>query len=175
MILRATRAASLIGAVLLTAACASNSGAPSSSGSGNPSQTETSSASPTACWESPLTGLCAEQSQPVLVVKIDDVKEARPQFHLNQADLVLVEPVEGGLTRLMAVFQSQQPDIVGPVRSARITDTDLVPAFGRPGFAYSGSQQKLVPYLKAAPMQMVGAPQGGTGYSRLNDARPRTT
>lgn len=106
---------------------------------------------------------------PVLIVKIDDVGEARPQFHLNQADMVLVEPVEGGLTRLFAAYNSTFPDVVGPIRSARITDTDLAPAFGNPLFAYSGSQRKLVPYLQATRMQMVGAPQGGTGYSRLSD------
>lgn len=105
----------------------------------------------------------------MLIVKVDDVREARPQFNLNSADVVLVEPVEGGLTRIMAVYQSRQPNYVGPVRSARITDTDLVSAFGKPGFAYSGSARKLVPYLKAATMQMVGAPQGGRGYSRLGD------
>lgn len=121
------------------------------------------------CWTSPMTGTCSTPDAPVLIVKIDDVIEARPQFHLNQADVVLVEPVEGGLTRLFAVYNSTLPETVGPIRSARITDTDLAPMLGNPLFAYSGSQGKLVPYLKATRMQMVGAPQGGTGYSRLSD------
>ncbi len=127
------------------------------------------SPTPTCAHFSPLTGACTDANAPVLVVKIDDVGEARPQFHLNQADMVLVEPVEGGLTRLFAVYNSTFPDTVGPIRSARITDTDLAPAFGDPLFAYSGSQGKLVPYLRATRMQMVGAPQGGTGYRRLTD------
>lgn len=121
------------------------------------------------CWQSPLTDLCGEQSNPVIVAKIDDVIEARPQFNLNSADLVIVEQVEGGLTRLFAVFQSQSPQYIGPIRSARITDVDLVPAFGTPGFAYSGSAQRLVPYLLDAQMQLIGAPQGGDGYFRLDN------
>ncbi len=124
---------------------------------------------PTCAHFSSLTGACVDANAPVLIVKIDDVGEARPQFHLNQADMVLVEPVEGGLTRLFAVYNSTFPDTVGPIRSARITDTDLAPAFGDPLFAYSGSQGKLVPYLQATRMQMVGAPQGGLGYRRLTD------
>lgn len=135
---------------------------------GSPDAAVKASITPT-CDYSPITGTCFDPEAPVLVVKIDDVSEARPQFHLNQADIVLVEPVEGGLTRLFVAYNSTLPETVGPIRSARITDTDLVPIFGNPLFAYSGSQSKLVPYLKEAPMQMVGAPQGGTGYSRLTD------
>ncbi len=129
----------------------------------------TASPTPTCAHTSPLTGACTDPNAPVLIVKIDDLPEARPQFHLNQTDMVLVEPVEGGLTRLFAVYNGTLPDIIGPIRSARITDTDLAPAFGDPLFAYSGSQAKLVPYLQATRMQMIGAPQGGTGYYRLSD------
>jgi len=150
------------GLLLSLAACSSNSAVPTTSVSITPSNSTTG----VACEVSPLTGFCADPKVPVLIVKIDDVGAARPQWALNEADVILVEPVEGGLTRLMAVYQSTQPVSVGPVRSARITDTDIVSAFGKPGFAYSGSMQRLVPLLKAASMQMVGAPQGGRGYSR---------
>lgn len=121
------------------------------------------------CWRSPLTDMCGTERNPVIVAKIDDVAEARPQFNLNAADIVIVEQVEGGLTRLFAVYQSKSPQYIGPIRSARITDTDLVPAFGTPGFAYSGSASRLVPYLQAAQMQLIGAPQGGDGYFRIDD------
>ena len=149
---------------VLLAGCGSTARTPADSASSTP----TVAATP-ECWKSPMTGTCSSPDAPVIIVKIDDVIEARPQFHLNQADLVLVEPVEGGLTRLFAVYNSVLPETVGPIRSARITDTDLAPQFGNPLFAYSGSQGKLVPYLQATSMQMVGAPQGGTGYSRLSD------
>lgn len=126
--------------------------------------------SPTAeCWRSPLTDMCGTAANPIIVAKIDDVIEARPQFNLNAADVVIVEQVEGGLTRLFAVYQSKSPEFIGPIRSARITDTDLVPAFGTPGFAYSGSASRLVPYLQSAQLQLIGAPQGGDGYFRIDD------
>lgn len=152
----------LMTAGLVLAACA-QSAQPSPS-------TSSPSASPSAtnpvCVLSPLNGECFDPENPVLLVKIDDVEPARPQVGLNQADLVVVEPVEAGLTRLMAVFNSQFPDVVGPVRSARITDIDIAAAFGQPGFAYSGSTSKLVPYLMDSSLQLVGAPQGGEGYYR---------
>ena len=140
--------------------CATTS-APSPSHSVSPSATQV------ACWRSPLTGGCAHETSPVLIVKIDDVSGARPQRGLNSADVVIVEPVEGGLTRLMAVFHSHDPIEVGPVRSARITDLDIAPAFGRPGFAYSGATTKLRPMLSASTLQLVGDPQGGYGYFRV--------
>lgn len=143
----------------LLAACGSATLAPT---------VDETTASPTeaACSISPLTGDCYEPDNPVVLVKIDDVPAARPQLNLNVADIVIVEPVEYGLTRLMAVYNSVLPETVGPVRSARITDIDLAAAFGRPGFAYSGSTSKLVPYLTSSTMQLIGEPQGGTGYSR---------
>ncbi len=136
----------------------------------SPSQTETSATpTETPCWTSPLTGLCADETVPVLTVKIDDVSAARPQWALNLADVVVVEPVEGGLTRLFAVYQSLQPTTLGPIRSARITDIDIAAAFGEPGFAYSGASRRTSPYLWRSTLQLVGAPQGALGYSRASD------
>jgi hypothetical protein len=57
-----------------------------------------------------------------------------------------VLPVEGGLSRMLAVFSSDYPPVAGPVRSAREDDLQLLRQFGRPGFAYSGATAKLLPY-----------------------------
>ena len=135
-----------------------------------PTPTASASNSPTqqACWLSPLTGQCGVEDAPVIVAKIDDVAGARPQRGLNDADVVIVEPVEGGLTRLAAVFHSGDPGVIGPIRSARITDIDLAQAFGLPGFAYSGATTRLRPVLASAPVQLIGAPQGATGYFRVD-------
>lgn len=94
---------------------------------------------------------------PVLVVKIDDTSQAHPQIGLEDADLVYIEQVEGGLTRLAAVFSSMIPQRVGPIRSARISDIDLLSQFGRVGFAYSGAQRKLLPVIKSANLLDLGA------------------
>jgi hypothetical protein len=83
----------------------------------------------------------------VLAVKIDNIVNARPQTGLARADIVYVLPVEGGLSRLMAIFSSRYPPVVGPVRSAREDDLQLLRQFGRPAFAYSGATPRLLPYI----------------------------
>jgi hypothetical protein len=94
---------------------------------------------------------------PVLVVKIDDTTQAHPQIGLEDSDIVYIEQVEGGLTRLAAVFSSVIPQRIGPVRSARISDIELLSQFGRVAFAYSGAQSKLLPVIAAANLQDLGA------------------
>ena len=92
-----------------------------------------------------------------MVVKIDDTTAARPQAGLEDADLVYIEQVESGLTRLAAVFSSKIPAIIGPVRSARISDIEILEQFGRVAFAYSGAQKKLLPVIAAANLENLGA------------------
>ena len=103
---------------------------------------------------------------PVLVVKIDDTTQAHPQVGLEDADIVYIEQVEGGLTRLAAMFSSTIPQRIGPVRSARISDIDILSQFGRVAFAYSGAQRKLLPVIAAANLQDLGAQrQSSTIYT----------
>src|SRR5215831_16778907 len=83
----------------------------------------------------------------VLAVKIDNIVNARPQTGLNHADIVYVLPVEGGLSRFLAIFSSDYPPVIGPVRSAREDDLPLLRQFGRPAFAYSGATAALLPYI----------------------------
>jgi len=93
----------------------------------------------------------------ILAVKIDDTNAAHPQIGLEDADVVYIEQVEGGLTRLAAIFSSVIPERVGPVRSARISDIDILAQYGRVAFAYSGAQKKLLPVIDAANLQNLGA------------------
>ena len=94
---------------------------------------------------------------PVLVVKIDDTRQAHPQIGLEDAEIVYIEQVEGGLTRLAAIFSSQIPTRIGPVRSARISDIELLEQYGRVAFAYSGAQKKMRPVIDAANLEDLGA------------------
>ncbi|MGW8761340.1 DUF3048 domain-containing protein [Streptomyces sp. NPDC055815] len=103
---------------------------------------------------SPFTGLPARPA-PVLAVKLDNVPAARPHTGLGAADLVYVEQVEGGVTRLMAVYSTHLPALTGPVRSARESDIALLGDFGHPVLAYSGAQSALEPLLRAAPLHLV--------------------
>src|SRR5215472_7060934 len=97
---------------------------------------------------SPFTGEPIKKLRPVIAVKIDNIVFARPQTGLNKADMVYVLPVEGGLTRFMAIFSSHIPPVIGPVRSAREDDLKLLRQFGTPGFAFSGAQTHLVPRIE---------------------------
>ncbi|HEY3810305.1 MAG TPA: DUF3048 domain-containing protein [Acidimicrobiales bacterium] len=90
-----------------------------------------------------------------MVVKIDNVDPARPQSGVNQADVVYEELVEGGLTRLAAVFQSDYPTLVGPVRSGRLTDPPIVDDLNHPVFAYSGTNAVFLPILRSQPVTAV--------------------
>ena len=75
----------------------------------------------------------------LLVVKIDDTNAAHPQIGLEDADVVYIEQVEGGLTRLAAVFSSVIPTRVGPVRSARISDIEILSQYPAKFIIYSRS------------------------------------
>jgi len=70
------------------------------------------------------TGLSVKR--PALTVKIENTPEALPQWGIDQADVVYEEIVNGGITRLAAIFNSHAPAKVGPVRSVRPTDTQVV-------------------------------------------------
>src|SRR5690242_13573695 len=97
---------------------------------------------------SPFTGELVKSLQRVLAVKIGNTLPERPATGLSKADIVYVIPVEGGLSRIMAIFSSHYPRVVGPVRSARQDDIRLLSQFGRPAFAWSGAQPRLVPRVE---------------------------
>lgn len=100
---------------------------------------------------SPFTGLAARQG-PVLAVKFDNARSARPHTGIAQADIVYVEKVEGGVSRLMGVYSSRIPKTLGPVRSARKSDVELLRQFGRPALAYSGVRSSLKKMLRESPL-----------------------
>ncbi len=92
----------------------------------------------------PLTGLGPVPKGPVIGVKVDNTSAAYPQIGLGDADVVYVEQVEGGLTRLLAVFASHKPSQVGPVRSVRFSDPALLRQYGKPALAFSGGASAVV-------------------------------
>jgi hypothetical protein len=119
---------------------------------------------------SPFTGEPVPSLNRVLAVKIDNIVFARPQTGLTGADIVYVLPVEGGLSRLLAVFSSHYPRVIGPVRSAREDDLELLRQFGRPPFAYSGATAALLPYI-ARTARIVNLYAGTTGGYYRDDSR----
>lgn len=115
---------------------------------------------PAVVERQPLTGspidgsLVTYTPRPALIVKIDNGVNSHPQTGLNQADIVFEEIVEG-TTRFAAVFNSQDSDPVGNIRSGRTQDVELFASFNDPIFAYSGGNEGVNNAL------------GGTGWTLL--------
>jgi len=118
-----------------------------------------------------FTGLAGDNKQ-ILVVKIDDTNAAHPQIGVESADVVYVEQVEGGLTRLAAIYTSKLPPLIGPIRSARISDIELLAQFGRVGFAYSGAQSKMRPVIAAANLENLSAERNPPSIYGKDPNRP---
>ena len=127
-------------ALVLAAACSGGS-AKKASPSPTPSPTPASpTPSPTPITD-PLTGAPTRSTAPLVAVKIDNAALARPyQTGIGRAALVYEELVEGGSTRMLAVYESDVagPGEVGPIRSVRESDVELVREFGRMTVAFSG-------------------------------------
>lgn len=112
----------------------------------------------------PLTG--GELSaNPVIAAKIDNT--SFPQFGVADADIVYTEQVEGGLTRLIAIYHTTLPKEVGPVRSIRSTDLKLLPSYGPILLVNSGGNTVNLRALRAS--SLVGVAEGAAGFWRSND------
>ncbi len=122
---------------------------------------------------SPLSGLPGGEGKPVVMVKYGNSRPDRPHYNLNQADLFYVEEVEWGLTRIAAMFNSKFPSVVGPTRSARISDLELLEQFATPGLAYSGANDVLLKAIRKSQSISLSPSDRSTFYYRnLSKAAP---
>jgi hypothetical protein len=161
----------LVLGLLVTACTGSEPNAlPSESPSPTPSMTPSPTPPPPVL--APLTGLklasAAILGRPALAVKIDNHTGARPQVGLDKADIVYEEPVEGGITRFIAIFHSRDASKVGPVRSARLTDLDVLAEYGRPLLAFSGAAAYVLKAVRKA--NLVSLPHGAYGSIYRRDS-----
>lgn len=104
-----------------------------------------------------LTGGKADASvtaRPIVAVKIDNYRAARPHWGIERADAVIELNVEG-VSRFVALFHTRLPSEVGPVRSARTADLDLLSAMNRPVFAYSGANPGVTDWIRSAALSGV--------------------
>lgn len=113
----------------------------------------------------PFTGLEAPSAeaitQRVVSVKIENSAESRPQTNMQLADVVYESITEGGITRFNAIFHSQSPDLVGPVRSARLSDTYIVPQY-HALFGFSGASPSVNAAVNAAGIENLSEDEGVT-------------
>jgi hypothetical protein len=115
----------------------------------------------------PLTGVAAEVApRPALAVKIENTSAARPQSGLEQADVVWETIVEFEVSRFVAVWHSQAPEEIGPIRSVRPMDPAIVsPLNGL--LTFSGGQPGILALAAASPVQVISHDAGAEGLYRM--------
>lgn len=151
---------------------------PTAGPTATPQPTPTAMPTPSAEPVQPLTGLPLGDArlldQPAVAVKVSDVRSAHPQVGVDRADIVFCEPIGVSYTRLAAVFHSDVPDEVGPVRSARPMDAALLSPLN-PVFAHTMAAQWVMTYLAAtATAESLGSLQvpADSGAYVIDPARP---
>ncbi|MGH8860380.1 MAG: DUF3048 domain-containing protein [Jatrophihabitantaceae bacterium] len=159
---RSRRTMSAVALVGLIAVAGCSGGSSGGTPSASPSVHRSSSPPPAAV--NPFTGQ-APSDNPVIAVKIEDTALGRPQVGTDKADIVYVERVEGGLTRLMAIFNTSLPT-VEPVRSVRPNDPELALQFGHIIFVASGGSRAGIAPLEKSPLRAIINDRGGPGFSR---------
>jgi hypothetical protein len=124
----------------------------------------------------PLTGLDAPSAEAtkmrLVSVKIENSPEARPQTNMQMADVVYESVTEGGITRFNAIFQSQSPDTIGPVRSARLSDLYIVPEYNAL-FVFSGASSTVNARLNKAGIDNLSEDAGISYPFSRSSSRPR--
>lgn len=155
----------MLAAVLAACGSGSDDKATTTTTKANGTTTTTAPPPPVA----PFTGVAdpsgVSQTRPALSVKIENTEESRPQTGLELADIVWDEVVEGEITRFLAMYQSESTDVVGPIRSVRLTDPLIVWPVGGI-FAYSGGAQYAQSAIQQAPVTLLTEGSAGEGMFR---------
>jgi hypothetical protein len=168
----AVAAAIAAGALLASAACTGSShpaATPTPTPTPttpSPTPTPTKKPAPPPPAKNPFTGIGRVPKRPTIAVKIDDTASGRPQVGIDKADIVYIEAVEGGLTRLAAVFGTYKPKKVGYVRSTRPSDPDLLLQFGKITEAYSGGAHDSLPRVRRSGITSWSMDSGRPFYRR---------
>jgi hypothetical protein len=105
-----------------------------------------------------------------VAVKIDNSAEARPQAGIDHADLVYEEYTEG-ITRFIVVFQSGDAPAIGPVRSVRPADPNVIKPLGGP-LAFSGGSPAVLDVVKASGLRQITENDTDTLKRRAGKAAP---
>jgi len=106
----------------------------------------------------------------VIAVKLDDTAAGRPSLGVDKADVIYIEEVEGGLSRMVAVFASSKPR-ARAVRSIRSSDPELLGQYGRIIVVASGGGRQALKVLDASTLHSVVNDRGQAGFSR-DPSRP---
>ena len=153
------------GALAVTAmtGCSADAGSTAAAGT-------SPTATPTVAAINPLTGLAGLPTGPVIAVKVDDTPDGRPSMGLDKADVIYIGEVEGGLTRIVAVFASAKPS-VRAVRSIRSSDMELLGQYGKIIVVASGGKGSTLQQLDRANLLSAVNDRRQVGFSR-DHSRP---
>ena len=167
--------ATVISATLVLASCSSPESAPEVTPTAevttDASADKSAAPEPVLPTTWALTGVPAADlvNRPAVAIKVENSREARPQTGLESADVVWEELVEGGITRYIAVYHSQVPEAVGPIRSVRPMDANIIaPLAGL--MVFSGGQPPFVQAVRDVGLQVV-TDAGSAGFYRTKDRR----
>ena len=169
-------ASAVLSASLVLAGCSSPASAPAVTPTAEVTADATAekSAAPEpvlpATWA--LTGMPASEpvNRPAVAIKVENSREARPQTGLEYADVVWEEIVEGGITRYIAVYHSQIPEAVGPIRSVRPMDSNIIAPLGGL-MVFSGGQPPFVQSVRDVGLQAISEDGNGLGFYRTKDRK----
>jgi hypothetical protein len=169
-------ALSIVTGLIALAGCGGGHKAATQETASTPSATPSATTAPVVVKTCPLTGRPPTKGETVnrvaLAVKIDNVGFARPQAGIDHADVVVEETVEGGLTRLMAIFQCDSASTVGPIRSARTSDADLLRLLHGAVLGYSGSNSHVAATLAGSSGAALISWDHTPGYFHVDPSRP---
>jgi hypothetical protein len=82
---------------------------------------------------------------------VSNSPDARPQSGIGTADLVIETQVEGGTTRLIAIYHCASTSTAGPIRSARMDDAAIVTPFSKL-FGFSGANASVMDELDSSSL-----------------------
>lgn len=138
--------------------------------------TATATVTEPGALRAPLTGLVIDEDldYPAVAIKVSDVRQAHPQLGVDRADIVFAEPIGVSYTRLLAVFHSDLPDLVGPVRSVRPMDAPLLSPMA-PVFGNTMGAPWVLDYVDSvANVDNLGTLRvQGSGAYAIDNQRPR--
>lgn len=171
---RSLRSAAVAVVALSLAACGGSHPKPAASSS-SPTPTPTATAPSTTTAPAPVAApainpFTGGKPSPngVVAVKIDDTANGRPQVNIDKADVVYIEQVEGGLTRLLAVYDTTLPTVVEAVRSTRANDPELMAQYGPVAYVASGGAPNPLQVLARSNLKVDTNDGGGPGFARDN-------
>jgi hypothetical protein len=109
-------------------------------------------------------------NRPPVAIKVENSPAARPQSGLDKADIVFEHMAEGGITRFTGIYLCRDCDTVGPVRSARLIDLELAPAY-KAMFGHVGASTPIMEMIAASDIRDVDEYLGSPGFRRSDDRK----